>query len=204
MAGPGKAGARGEGERGSALVELALVVPLLGLLVFGTVETGRAWVTKTKVVSAVAQATRVAAADGNRPEADRDVLLALQASLPADALSSVDRVVVYRSSDPDGVVPTGCIKAVGDASEIGTSLCNTYSGTTLRAVSAGSMLGFGGLVGAKDVYWPPVVRHGALADPPDYVGVWVRTKNHPITRLGVGDVTITARDVMRIQPDLNG
>jgi Flp pilus assembly protein TadG len=196
--------ARLDGDRGTAFVELALVLPMLALLVFGTMEIGRAWVTQTKVGNAVSQAARIGAADGARPEADRDILLGLQAALPADALASADRVVIFRSTDANGVIPSGCTKAVGSSSEVGTSLCNTYSGTTLRSVTAASMAGFGGTVGTKDAYWPPAGRNDSLADPPDYLGVWVRTRNHSVTHLPVANLTITNKDVARIQPDLNG
>jgi hypothetical protein len=181
-----------------------MVLPVLALLIFGSIEMGTAWVTRTKVVSAVTQAARVGASDGSRVEADRDVLLALRAALPADALASADRVVVFRATDPDGAVPSGCVKPVGSSSEVGTSVCNTYTGTTLRSVQPGSMAGFGGVATKKDVYWPPAGRNDALSDPPDYLGVWIRTRNHPLTHLGLGNLTITATSVVRIQPDLNG
>jgi hypothetical protein len=66
------------------------------------------------------------------------------------------------------------------------------------------MAGFGGVATKKDVYWPPAGRNDALSDPPDYLGVWIRTRNHPLTHLGLGNLTITATSVVRIQPDLNG
>ena len=152
----------------------------------------------------MAAAARVGAADGSRVQTDRDILLALQVALPSNLLASADRVVVYRSDDPDGVVPTGCIKTLGDTSEIGTSTCNSYTGTTLRSVTSASMVGFGGTVGTKDVYWPPAGRKDTLAGPPDYLGIWLRTKAQALTSIGVGSITLTSRSVARIQPDLNG
>jgi hypothetical protein len=135
---------------------------------------------------------------------DRDVLVSLKASLPSAVLGDVDRVVVFKSTDPAGSVPAGCIKATTDPSEVGTALCNTYNGTTLRAVTATSLIGFGGTIGTKDAYWPPSARVDTLSGPPDYVGVWVRTQHRAITGFAFSKVTVTAASVARIQPDLNG
>jgi len=47
-------------ERGQAVVEFALVLPLLLLLVFGVTEFGRAWMTKNILTSAAREGCRVA------------------------------------------------------------------------------------------------------------------------------------------------
>jgi hypothetical protein len=196
--------ARRRGDRGAVLLELALALPFLAGLIVGTAEMGVAWVAANRVEGAVAHAARVGAAVGSRPEADREILVSLRASLPPAQLALVDRVVVYRSTEADGKVPAGCIKAVGDPSEVGTAACNSYTGTTLRAVGTASMAGFGGGSGAKDGYWPPAARLDALSDPPDHLGVWIRTRNDPLTTGSLGDVAITARSTFRIQPDIDG
>ena len=180
------------------------MLPFLCTLLYGTIELSQAWVSDNRVQSSVAQAARVAAADGSRVAADRDLLVALRASLPAGVLADTDRVVVYKSTDGTGAVPPGCIKAVGDPSEVGSALCNSYNGATLRAASAASMTGFGGTAGTKDASWAPASRLDRLSGPPDYLGVWIRTKNRPLTGFAFAQVTITAKTVVRIQPDLGG
>ena len=197
------AAVRARGDRGALLVELALVLPLLTLLVFGTVELGLAWVADNRVEGAVGQAARVGAASGSREEADRDILVALRSALPKAQLDALDRVVVYRASDLDGDLPAGCIKPEGSTSDLGASGCNSYSGATVRLVSVDSMVGFGGGLGAKDSSWAPATRKDALLDPPDYLGVWVRTRHAPITSFGFAEVTVVAQHVYRIQPDLS-
>ncbi len=47
-------------EKGQGLVEFALVVPMLFILVFGTAEFGRAWMTKNILTGAAREATRLA------------------------------------------------------------------------------------------------------------------------------------------------
>lgn len=197
-------GCGGRCDRGAALVELALVLPFLALLVFGMTEMSLTWVSNNRVEGAAAQATRVGATSGDRVEADRDILVALQASLPAGELARLDRVVVFTPLGTEGAVPSGCIKPMGDPSEIGTSTCNTYTGATARAVSATSMSGFGGGPSDKDRFWAPAVRQDSLIDPPDYLGVWIRTSHEGLTSLAFAHLTVTEASVYRIQPDLIG
>ena len=195
---------RHTGDRGATILELALVMPFLLLLGLGTAELGLGWIANDHVEGASAQAARVASVSGSRVEADRDVLMAIAAALPAGDLNTLDRVVIFKPG-AGGVVPTGCIKVLGDPSETGvTAACNTYSGATVRAVTALSMTGFGGGVTAKDRYWAPAVRNDALADPPDFIGVWVRTTH--LSNLGgfFPETTITKVSIFQIQPDLLG
>ena len=195
---------RAAGESGSVLVELALVLSFVVILSFGTIEGGAAIVSGDRVAGAAAQAARLGAASGSRLDADRDLLVALQAALPADELEELDRVVVFEASGPDGGVPPGCIKTLGDPSEQGSPGCNTYTGATVRSVTAGSMLGFGGLANNKDGSWPPASRQDSLVQGPDYLGVWVRTVHRGVLGVVFQDMVVTRRAVVRIQPDLAG
>lgn len=181
-----------------------MVLPFLCLLAFGTAEVTLAWVTNNRVEGAVAQAARIGASSGARAEADRDILLALQASLPGGELSRLDRVIVYRPVDDAGSLPAGCVKAHGNQSDVGAMGCNSYSGDTVRTVSPSSTSGFNGSPGAKDGYWPPAQRNDSLIDPPDYLGVWIRTSHVGLTGWGFDELTVTESSVFRIQPDLSG
>jgi hypothetical protein len=192
------------GDRGASLVELALVLPFLLLLGLGTSELGFAWVAHDRAQTSGAQAARVAAVSGSRLQTDRDILLALQVSLPPDLLAKLDRVVIFKPASASGAVPTGCIKAAGNTSETGNASCNTYTGATVRSVTATSMIRFGGGATAVDRYWAPVTRKDTLAGPPDYIGVWLRTTHENLTGSFFGDTTLTKVTISRIQPDLTG
>jgi hypothetical protein len=171
---------------------------------FGTLELSSAWVADNRVESSVTQAARLGAASGANTSADRDLLVALRASLAPQQLANLDRVVVFRAPNPTAVPPAGCVKALGDLSEVGATDCNTYSGATVRSVTVASMTGFGGTVGTKDRYWAPTTRNDSLVDPPDYLGVWIRTLYHGVTGFDFATITITAKAVYRVQPDLGG
>jgi hypothetical protein len=191
-------------DRGAVLVELAFLLPLLTLLVFGTIELGLAWVTDNRVEGAVSQAARIGASSGSREEADRDILVALRSSLPAGQLALLDRVVVFNAAAGSSSVPAGCRQAAGSTSNDGSAGCNSYSGAAVRLVSVDSMVGFGGGSGAMDSWWAPTTRNDGLADPPDYLGVWIRTRHQSLTGFGFARVTVEATSVYRIQPDLYG
>jgi hypothetical protein len=193
----------GRGDTGATIVEFALLMPFLLVLALGTADMGLGWIATDRVESASAQAARVAAVSGARVEADRDVLVALATALPANELANLDRVVIFKPGAA-GAVPAGCIKTAGDPSETGATDCNTYSGATARAATATSMTGFGGGAGTKDRYWSPVSRNDALTDPPDYIGVWLRTTHDSQAGGFFGSITITKVTILRIQPDLAG
>lgn len=192
------------GDSGLSLLEFVLVLPFVLLIVFGTIEGGAAFVAGDRVAGAAAQAARIGAAGGSRAEADRDLLVALRAALPPGELARLDRVVVFKPAGPDGSIPDGCIKGRGDVSEQGTASCNSYTGNTVRNVTAGSMLGFGGTSGTKDRWWPPALRRDTLSQDPDYLGVWVRTVHHGVLGVVFRDVAVTRTSIVRIQPDLAG
>jgi Flp pilus assembly protein TadG len=189
---------RRRSERGATMLELAIVLPLLTVLAFGTAEMGLAWVANNRVESAVSTAARTAASSGNLAEADRSVLQSLQVSLTAEQLATLDRVIIFKPTTTGGGVPAGCIKPVGSTSQVGVNnQCNTYTGATVRTNPAG-------VVGVSDQSWKPTTRKVHLVDPPDYIGVWIRTSYRSKTGTFFNDMTITKVSVYRLQPDTDG
>lgn len=56
-------------DRGAALVEFAMVLPILILLVFGVIEFGRGYNTRSTITHAARESVRVAALDSGDPVA---------------------------------------------------------------------------------------------------------------------------------------
>lgn len=191
---------RARGDRGAALLEFALVVPLLVLLAFGTAEAGLGWTENNRVEGATSTAARVGAVAGADSTADAQILVALKASLTAESLANLDRVIVFKSTTADGALPANCDKPTGSTSQTGVNgSCNTYTGATVRAiVDASSSLG------AAAAHWAGTSRNDSLADPPDYLGVYVRTRHDSTTGVGFGNFTITSTSIYRLQPDIDG
>lgn len=184
------------------MLEFAILVPLLALLAFGIAEMGMAWTAHNRIEGSVSTAARVGSAAGATESADVTTLLALKAALPADALANADRVVIFRPTNADGDIPATCIKPPGSLNQVGVNSgagrCNTYTGATLRGITSGATLG------SADDFWLPTSRNDSLADPPDLLGVWVRTTHEAITGTFFDDFTITRQSIYRLQPDIDG
>lgn len=191
---------RASGDGAATLIEFALVLPLLLLLAFGTAEMGLAWIFSNRVEGATSTAGRIASSSGSLAEADLNVLLSLQASLPAEALTNLDRVIIFQANGEITEPPEQCVLPVRDTGRHLQADCNSYPGDQVRAVSQMSPLtnlpGTGG--------WLPATRKDRLADPPDYIGVWVRTRHDNQTGTYFGDFTITKTSIYRVQPDIDG
>lgn len=84
-------------DRGAAMVELALLLPLLILLLFGIIQFGRAYNAKIELAGGVREGARAAAL--GEPEAD--VEARVQAAAPALSLDAED-IDVVACATPDG------------------------------------------------------------------------------------------------------
>ena len=91
---------RKNNESGVAIVEMAIVLPLLILLVFGIVEYGLLFKEKLTVASATTSAARTGATMGTRETADIRILEAIEAGLFESVDSSVLISVQIFSAHP--------------------------------------------------------------------------------------------------------
>jgi len=91
------------GERGAAMVEMAVILPLLLLLVIGILEYGLLFGEKLTIAAATSSATRTGATMGQEDTADIRMLEALEAGLydqvDAGVLISVE---IFRAVAVDG------------------------------------------------------------------------------------------------------
>lgn len=119
---------RTEDERGAALVELAVAVPILLTLVFGVMEAGRGWSAKVQVTSASREAVRVLALGGTATEARAAAIaaapgltpaltaaqIATPATCPASGTGTDARVVItYAMPALTPIIPSGSITVGG-------------------------------------------------------------------------------------------
>lgn len=187
-------------DRGAALLELAIIAPVLLLLAFGVAEFGYQWVAANRVASAVATAARVASTSGSVADADRNILLTLQASLPASMLDDVVQVVIFQSNANGDIAPPCADPATpeGNGQATGALRCNVYDGA--RLTQDLDAINFDAL----DNNWEPESRRDRLVHPPDYIGVRVVVTSSTLTNTFWGDQRIIRQSIYRIAPDFDG
>ena len=138
---------------------------------------------------------RVASAMGNEPESDFSVVRAAVKAANAAVKADLERIVVFRATGPDSVVPPEC--TTGTIGVTGT--CNVY----LPADFDAPIDDYGCGVGERDSYWCASNRKVSLTGaqgPPDYIGVWVQVRHGMLTGLFGGEKVLTDQTVMRIEP----
>lgn len=188
---------RQDREKGAALVEMAIVLPLLLILVFGIVEYGMLFRERLTIAAATSSAARTGATMGKRDAADFRMLQALEAGLydqvDSDVLISVD---IFRA-DPN----TGA-KISDDV--------NTYAFDPINFPSchwnpcpdptSGSYYGFAG------AGWIPsdrVTTLDAVGGGLDVLGIEVTYHHSDITGFIPGvDRDLVERALIRLEPDV--
>jgi Flp pilus assembly protein TadG len=191
---------RVDGERGAALVEMAICTMLLITIAFGIVEFGNAWNRKLQVETAARSGARVGSSLGATRSADYGLLQATASALNDIGLTNVNYVVVYNANaNADGSRPSSC-KGSPPTSQVG--LCNVYTGAQLVSLNANDFTATctGNLGTALDHYWCPTGRQSVQSLGADYVGVYVNAKYSTVTGIFHSPFTLTSEAVMRLEP----
>lgn len=170
---------RESNERGGALVELAISIPLFIGIVALIFDAGLGFSAARSTSSAARSAARAASLAGDARLADFRALDAIRAEF-GDNGDNVIQVTVYRSTPGgDGLVPAGC--GLGGSSTAG--LCNVYDGAMLATLNS-IQFNDPDCVGEPDVAWCPTTR---ADDAGDYLGVSVWSTHTPAVGLGQAD-----------------
>lgn len=164
-------------ERGAAVVEFAIAIPIFVALLLLVFDAGLGYSASRTSSSAARSAARVGALAGDARNADFRVLDALRAQFGAARAEgddgSVSTIVVYRSppGNPNGAPPAGCVSASIE------DVCNTYDATILNSLTpetfASLTLPDGTVTcdpGAPDAAWCPLDRR---ADEGNFLGVYI-------------------------------
>lgn len=192
---------RRRGERGAALVEMILFTPILVMIAIGILEFGLAWRDSITVASTTRAGARVGSNAGNDRMADYNTLLAVQAAVASIPNAQINKVIIYKSTTTDGVVPTACTSATGGVN----GSCNVYTGAQLAALSSTQFGTSGSTCSASspDASWCPLGRQSQQAVGADYLGVWISVSHPYVTRIFPGGgLTITDHAVMRLEPSI--
>lgn len=161
-------------ERGVASVELAILMPILAMLVFGAIDAGEAWSRSTSASGALRSAGVRAFDSGEGRDHDQKTLRALLAELNNRDIENVTKVVIY---DAEGLTgpPANCLTDFAASSGGVPGLCNVYDQNEIDLILHGNDAnGFdhptcGG--GDFDRQWCPTTRH-EQKDATDVEGEW--------------------------------
>lgn len=197
------------------MIEFALFLPVLVALAMGVLEFGLAWHDSGRVERSVQTAGRAASTVGpfQSAMADFDAVRAVATTLAGADHATLERVIVYNSTAPDGAPPQACLNVDISTPLIGhgvSGVCNVYSAAQVAqsdpsvGFSRGSILAPDCDSGDWDDDWCPVDRVRDI-DNPVYVGVYVEANFDWITGLLPGNgVDISRYAVFQLEPNVQG
>lgn len=181
----------GRRDAGAALVETAIVTPLLLLILFGAIELGSAWQFATQLERAARAGARPATALSANAYADRDALAAVVGSISAADRRGITAVVVYDATD-DPRVPDACLRGSVPGR------CNSYTPQQFTAVAGQGR--WGCRPGSLDASWCPTGRSSSSADPIK-IGIHIAGYHRWVTGVLSGDgLGVSATVVMQLDP----
>lgn len=196
-------GSRAQGDRGVAIVEVAIVLPLLAMLVSGIIEFGMAWRDSLTVSSGTRSAARVVSNLGDNRLSDFEALLTLDAALGGLSSSVVVGVLIYDGSANDGSVPPVCLGAGGTPVSV-SNKCNYYTAAMIDSMSVSNFDGIGASScsgGSWDRFYCPTSRETGQSEGLEKIGVWVRVERDWVTHMFPGQgLTVEHRTVMNAEP----
>lgn len=196
---------RRDDERGSAIVELAVVALFIFSLTAGAFDYGSAWRASLALNEASRTAARVGSAAGPTRGADFNALSGAKSALVASGrLDDVTRVVVFKSTTANGKVPNACKAGTSSSCHIltGAQFRTNWQESTMEDATNEN----GCLKVAVGKGWCPLgvplgtnprVNVQASAE---YYGVWIQMRHQfdfPI--VGAGQ-TIERTTTMRLEP----
>jgi Flp pilus assembly protein TadG len=192
---------RARGDDGVALVEAALVTPLVFTVLFGIMEFS--WMLKDRmsVANAAHDAAREVSASATDGQADFQALRAARRSLSA-LDGKVDYIVIFKANAANGAgsqVPNACTTAAAIAAGGVSGVCNVYAGTDLAAPS--TSFGYSPITPNPlllDRFHPPRNRNDSRRAR-EFVGVHVAFTYRPLTGLTNRTRQLTATTVMPIE-----
>jgi Flp pilus assembly protein TadG len=183
-------------ERGSVLVEAAIVLPVVIYLLVGIADFGIGWQDRLTTETAVRGGARTAANLTDARLADYNVLQTVKAALADIPSGNIDWIVVFKANS--AATPSAPCQT-GTSQSGGTTPCNVYTSASLN-LDQSAFTGTTSCTGSSpDRFWCPTGRVNEQATA-DYLGVWVQLHRARITPLIPGQTIIHATAVMRLEP----
>jgi Flp pilus assembly protein TadG len=171
-------------ERGAALVETAILLPVIILVTFGLIEFSSAYQSSSVATSAARSGARVASAEALLPTYATDAATAAATALHGVASTEPLQMWVYRanaSGYPESGNFTSC-----------TTNCIKYTWVAAtRTFDTANPTGGG---------WPYTTQNACNQSTWDSVGVYVQLKHAFLTKLFGASITLADHAVFRLEP----
>jgi Flp pilus assembly protein TadG len=175
---------RFSGERGAALVETAILIPVVILVTFGLIEFSSAY-QSSSVASASARAgARVASAEALLPTYATDAAAAAATALHTVSSSEPVELWVYKA-DANGYPSSGNFSTC-------STNCIKYTWLPATRLFDTASPGGGG--------WPYTTQNACNQNSWDSVGVYVKLNHKFLTKLFGTSITLTDHAVFRLEP----
>lgn len=203
------------GDQGAALIEFALVAPVLALFMLGTLEFGLVWRNRTSVANALRLTARTdASLSGNRDRlAEYYALDQFRTATANLDRMTLQKLVVFKTNNNGAFLDSTCNtkSPENDANGNGTAnFCNIYGPAQLSVLTS-NIAKFGSTSASTtcnttnqwDGWWCPINRENNIAatSGPDFLGVRSVYTYTLITRvLPNSTITMTDTAVIRIEP----
>jgi hypothetical protein len=194
-------------DRGVTVVEAAIASAAFFTLLFGIIEGALLVNGNLTIAASTTDGARAAAISGNELESDFRVVQAVNSASKGAPRTSIVRLVVFKASGPDAVVPAGCkagTPSSGGAGGIGA--CNVYTPGAHFHLTDPAQFDCGATSPSR--FYCPTTRKIAVNapnGPPDYLGVFIEMRHSFVTGLFGRGVTLTRTSVVRLEPQaLNG
>jgi Flp pilus assembly protein TadG len=191
-------------QRGTTLVEAAIVTLPFFMFIFAVVEVGLQLASSHSVTGAVQAGSRTASAAVSDLEADYTILQSIKKELSGlpRGYSQIVRIVVYRTTST-AQPPSATCKAGTPVGPPAVSVCNVYTAADL----ARPITNFGCFTGtpvlSPDRFWCPTTRKSALTapdGPPDYVGIYIEVRHQRVAGLVGSTKFVSDYAVLRLEP----
>jgi hypothetical protein len=171
-------------ERGAALVEFALILPILVLLTFGIVEFSSAYHDSSLTADAARAGGRVGSAQATSPGYATSVVDAVNAALSTMPKDAPKELWIYKANSKGfpgsgtdfSTCGSNCIKYTWDPSSHGFDAASPHGGG-----------------------WP-ASTHQVCHEPFDEIGVYVKVDHSFVTKMFGAGITLTDHSVFRFEP----
>jgi hypothetical protein len=176
---------RWSSERGAALVETAILIPVVVLITFGMIEFSSAYQSSSVASAASRSGARVASAEALLPTFATDAALAAGTALRTVGSDEPQEMWVYKADDTTGLPASGNFASC-------TTKCIKYTWIqSSRTFDTANPTGGG---------WPASVQNACNSSSWDSVGVYVKLKHKFLTKLFGANITLADHAVFRLEP----